>query len=145
MKAYAFLHRCVKTCCPSDRFHEIIVKGSQIRIFHDSNFRGRTSNLKGRSPVRVRVRLHPSTLGAIDPPPHCNAASWYYYVMLASKFEMHDSYDIILDIQVASPPLAGHADAEARRSVLTALPCATLVTVPTSHYLGYPGCEPQPF
>ena len=25
-------------------------------------------------------------------------------------------------------PLAGHADAEARRSVLTALPCATLVT-----------------
>ena len=28
--------------------------------------------------------------------------------------------------------LAGHADAEARRSVLTALPCATLVTVPTS-------------
>ena len=29
-------------------------------------------------------------------------------------------------------PLAGHADAEARRSVLTVLPCATLVTVPTS-------------
>ena len=29
-------------------------------------------------------------------------------------------------------PLAGHADAEDRRSVLTALPCATLVTVPTS-------------
>ena len=29
----------------------------------------------------------------------------------------------------AVPP--GHADAEARRSVLTALPCATLVTVPT--------------
>ena len=27
--------------------------------------------------------------------------------------------------------VAGHADAEARRSVLTALPCATLVTVPT--------------
>ena len=29
-------------------------------------------------------------------------------------------------------PLASHADAEARRSVLTALPCATLVTVPAS-------------
>ena len=30
------------------------------------------------------------------------------------------------------PNPTGHADAEARRSVLTALPCATLVTVPTS-------------
>ena len=29
-------------------------------------------------------------------------------------------------------PLAGHADAEARRSVLTALLCATLVTVERS-------------
>ena len=27
-----------------------------------------------------------------------------------------------------SPAMSGHADAEARRSVLTALPCATLVT-----------------
>ena len=34
-------------------------------------------------------------------------------------------------------PLAGHADAEARRSVLTALPCATLVTVPTSLRQGW--------
>ena len=30
--------------------------------------------------------------------------------------------------QVRAHPLAGHADAEARRSVLTALQCATLVT-----------------
>ena len=73
VKGYAFLHHCVKTGGPSDRFHEIIVKGSQIRIFHDSNFRGRTPNLTGRSPVRVRVRLRPSTIGAIDPPPPPNA------------------------------------------------------------------------
>jgi len=33
----------------------------------------------------------------------------------------------------------GHADAEARRSVLTALPCATLVTPPSGRFLGVLG------
>ena len=32
------------------------------------------------------------------------------------------------DLELVERPVHGHADAEARRSVLTALPCATLVT-----------------
>ena len=39
---------------------------------------------------------------------------------------VHRSHPLTL----CARPLAGHADAEARRSVLTALPCATLVTLP---------------
>ena len=45
--------------------------------------------------------------------------------------EEHGRQDPVSPL-TAHPGVDGHADAEARRSVLTALPCATLVTVPTS-------------
>ena len=43
--------------------------------------------------------------------------------------QAHGDIDLLFDeTAMVSHVLAGHADAEARRSVLTALPCATLVT-----------------
>ena len=45
--------------------------------------------------------------------------------------QVHGDIDLLFDeAAMVTQPLAGHADAEARRSVLTALPCANLVTGP---------------
>ena len=49
---------------------------------------------------------------------------------MLDRAQVHGDIDLLFDeAAMVTHPFAGHADAKARRSVLTALQCANLVTV----------------